>query len=77
MKNIILGASIILLAGCARTGSETAKNDDGYKCEKVYSISSNIPKRVCNNRAQREEIKEKSKEELRKIQNGGRDPYTG
>ena len=69
-KNIISFLALVLVAGCASNGSgdNTAKNDAGYRCERVKSISSHIPKKVCNNRAQRKEIEERSKEGLRNTQ---------
>ncbi|WDE05926.1 hypothetical protein SG34_003065 [Thalassomonas viridans] len=79
MKKIILSVFALVLTGCASNGSDgnTAKNDDGYRCEKVYTISSNIPKKICNTRAQREEIEKQSKEGLRDIQSSVGDPFGG
>ncbi|WDD98557.1 hypothetical protein [Thalassomonas actiniarum] len=70
MKKTILAALALMLTACASNdNAEIAKNDDGYRCEKIYTLASKIPKKVCTNSAQRKHMEEKSKEALRERRN--------
>ncbi|WP_281561482.1 hypothetical protein [Thalassomonas sp. RHCl1] len=71
MKKTILAALALMLTACASNDNEQlAKNDDGYRCEKVYTLASKIPKKVCTNSAQRKKMEEDSKQALRERRNG-------
>lgn len=56
-----------IITGCASTGEKTANNDDGYRCEKVYSTGSRIPKKYCSTKKQRDELEKQSKELIHDI----------
>lgn len=61
--------ALILTACASNDNGEIAKNDDGYRCEKVYTLASKIPKKVCTNSAQRKKMEEDSKDALRERRN--------
>lgn len=68
MKKILLCLIAFTATGCVSTDDKKngiAKNNVGYECKKVYATGSNIPKSFCSTKKQRDDLREKSKDEIR------------
>ncbi|RJE75603.1 hypothetical protein BGP78_02460 [Pseudoalteromonas sp. MSK9-3] len=72
MKKIIITLfSAVILSGCNMTDNEQLANNDGYKCEKIKTLGTSIPKRFCSTKKQRDELKERGQDTLRNSQRQG------
>lgn len=70
-KTIVILFSALILSGCNTTDNEKLANNDGYKCEKIKTLGTSIPKRFCSTKKQRAELKERGQETLRNSQRQG------
>lgn len=84
MKNKIgltlLTAGLFLTVGCSSTNSadkkeiredvQTAMNESGYRCEKTYSVGSNIKKKRCSTQRMRDRQREAARKSMEAGQGG-------
>ncbi|KZN54179.1 hypothetical protein [Pseudoalteromonas luteoviolacea] len=69
MFSLGLASVVLMLSGCNSTSdsTETAKSSN-YRCEQVRALGSNIPKKRCTTRQQRQEEKRRSDALMRDAQ---------
>jgi hypothetical protein len=78
MKKILLGIFVLAATGCANTATQSAsepavskkadtkvaKNDIGYRCEKIIPTGSRIGKQFCSTKAERDKIAAHAKKHM-------------
>ncbi|WP_138549695.1 hypothetical protein [Pseudoalteromonas rubra] len=73
-KNIgltVASLALTVLVGCKSTDSGQTARTEGYKCEQIRTLGSNIPKKRCTTKRQRDEIRRNGQESLRNSQRSG------
>jgi len=64
-KMLVTLFSVAILAGCSSTDEGQLARNDGYKCEKVKTLGSNIPTKYCSTKKQRSEAERNGKDAIR------------
>ena len=76
----LLTATLLVSVGCSSTNSadkkeiredvQIAMNESGYRCEKVYSVGSNIKKKRCSTKRMRDAQREAAIKSMERGQGG-------